>query len=421
MVAFVAIVAILRSGSPLSFESDRGTLVGNAVANVVAEAPIVATKTVNNGQIVDVRIGDVDHELSNIIIDDGGVALFSIDGEVGPSIREGEIAIFTHKTLRLDSIKRKTIVPPCAPGGSSCPPPFTLVSAEVTITVYPDGVGAPRAGDVPPSYVTALRLSLGDEATYSFHGLDHTIRFDGINSGTTPYLFLLLDGQEIPLRFQGDSDLFFGNHIIRVHEVLVVRDNGVAMVELWIYDRRYEDGCVGTGSNVNIPVDAICCNGMATQVPTCPGGASLQCFDREIYCDGTQVRSRYVKTTLPTCDVDGVVYTAGDSFPAGDGCNTCTCRASGVICTMRACHEPVSCESDADCPPIETCIVSPCTTSKTESCVGTCEPKGCEYNGKIIPYGGSAPAGDGCNTCTCSIKGVICTTIACSESTEEAK
>ncbi|MBI4509231.1 MAG: protease complex subunit PrcB family protein [Deltaproteobacteria bacterium] len=39
-----------------------------------------------------------------------------------------------------------------------------------------------------------------------------------------------------------------------------------------------------------------------------------------------------------TCEYDSKKYKAGDSFPAGDGCNACTCRTNGtVICTMRAC------------------------------------------------------------------------------------
>lgn len=39
-----------------------------------------------------------------------------------------------------------------------------------------------------------------------------------------------------------------------------------------------------------------------------------------------------------TCQVGGRVYRAGDSFPAGDGCNGCECRDDGrVLCTLEAC------------------------------------------------------------------------------------
>jgi hypothetical protein len=40
----------------------------------------------------------------------------------------------------------------------------------------------------------------------------------------------------------------------------------------------------------------------------------------------------------PECEVDGVYYQAGESFPSSDGCNTCSCTAEGrVACTLRAC------------------------------------------------------------------------------------
>jgi hypothetical protein len=38
------------------------------------------------------------------------------------------------------------------------------------------------------------------------------------------------------------------------------------------------------------------------------------------------------------CLVDGVRYAIGESFPAGDGCNVCTCGPTGVpICSLRPC------------------------------------------------------------------------------------
>jgi hypothetical protein len=39
------------------------------------------------------------------------------------------------------------------------------------------------------------------------------------------------------------------------------------------------------------------------------------------------------------CDYGGVAYQAGDSFPAGDGCNTCVCDADGAVaCTEMFCQ-----------------------------------------------------------------------------------
>lgn len=39
----------------------------------------------------------------------------------------------------------------------------------------------------------------------------------------------------------------------------------------------------------------------------------------------------------PHCDYNGVSYAVGQSFPAPDGCNTCTCNASGVTCGQKQC------------------------------------------------------------------------------------
>jgi hypothetical protein len=38
-----------------------------------------------------------------------------------------------------------------------------------------------------------------------------------------------------------------------------------------------------------------------------------------------------------TCSYEGQSYAHGASFPAADGCNTCSCSASGVACTKMAC------------------------------------------------------------------------------------
>lgn len=37
------------------------------------------------------------------------------------------------------------------------------------------------------------------------------------------------------------------------------------------------------------------------------------------------------------CEVNGVKYEIGDSYPCADGCNTCTCRLDGVTSTRMAC------------------------------------------------------------------------------------
>ena len=43
----------------------------------------------------------------------------------------------------------------------------------------------------------------------------------------------------------------------------------------------------------------------------------------------------------PACVYQGKGYAAGDSFPAADGCNTCTCGANGSVgCTKKGCPPP---------------------------------------------------------------------------------
>jgi len=80
----------------------------------------------------------------------------------------------------------------------------------------------------------------------------------------------------------------------------------------------------------------------------------------------------------PGCVVDGTFVREGDTVPAPDGCNTCTCLPGGTLaCTEIAC--PV-----------------------------------CVFNGTIHRVGETFPAGDGCNVCTCLGGGrVVCTLRAC--------
>ncbi|XP_064614347.1 kielin/chordin-like protein isoform X3 [Liolophura sinensis] len=97
-------------------------------------------------------------------------------------------------------------------------------------------------------------------------------------------------------------------------------------------------------------------------------------------CGGCFARCLPLETKQ--CSVDGKTYNVGDDFPSSDGCNTCTCSASGFpICTLRACLPPNQCTAE---------------------------------NGKTYNVGDTFPASDGCNTCTCTESGVpVCTLKAC--------
>jgi len=67
-------------------------------------------------------------------------------------------------------------------------------------------------------------------------------------------------------------------------------------------------------------------------------------------------------TTVPTqtgvtCELNGFIYTQGQSFPSADGCNTCTCvSVDNVTCTEKAC---------ADNTKIPTTTIIPATQSAT--------------------------------------------------------
>jgi hypothetical protein len=118
------------------------------------------------------------------------------------------------------------------------------------------------------------------------------------------------------------------------------------------------------------------------------------------------------------CDYDGSFHAVGSSFPASDGCNTCTCQQSNqVVCTQLACAS-AGCDyngshydvgqtwSFGDC---NSCT---CMSDGSVACTGMYCP-GCLYGGQVYQEGSTFPALDGCNTCSCSMGTVSCTKLAC--------
>ena len=61
----------------------------------------------------------------------------------------------------------------------------------------------------------------------------------------------------------------------------------------------------------------------------------------------------FISSQETACAYDGVRYEVGDSFPATDGCNTCSCQSDGSIaCTEIACavnNGIDECEIASDC------------------------------------------------------------------------
>ena len=67
----------------------------------------------------------------------------------------------------------------------------------------------------------------------------------------------------------------------------------------------------------------------------CPDG---QVHEVVKSCFGACVDRYTCEPSEDTCEVDGKTYQAGDSFPASDGCNSCTCGPNGLVaCTEKAC------------------------------------------------------------------------------------
>ena len=119
----------------------------------------------------------------------------------------------------------------------------------------------------------------------------------------------------------------------------------------------------------------------------------------------------------------------GDSMPAGDGCNTCSCTDDGQwACTEIGCDPtqgatdgqdsggtngfpPGMCEPGDQIPADDGCNTCTCDDSGLWACTEIdCGSTG---GGECTP-GDTMPAGDGCNTCTCDDTGLWgCSEIAC--------
>lgn len=121
-----------------------------------------------------------------------------------------------------------------------------------------------------------------------------------------------------------------------------------------------------------------------------------------------------------TCSWQGQTYQVGDSFPAGDGCNTCTCMETGeAACTLMGCvatctYQGATYTEGQSFPAGDGCNTCTCQADGSAACTEiACAPV-CVYAGVEYQPGDSFPALDGCNTCTCDAGGTIgCTEIAC--------
>ncbi len=111
------------------------------------------------------------------------------------------------------------------------------------------------------------------------------------------------------------------------------------------------------------------------------------------------------------CEYMGRTYAHGERFPAGDGCNGCSCDDGQVACTLIACLDGGMPDAPTACTPNGTCTTGPacgltcCAQGeRCENGVCRCGPNPacgagdtCEAAGPIGP--------DGCGAVCCGASG----------------
>jgi hypothetical protein len=143
-----------------------------------------------------------------------------------------------------------------------------------------------------------------------------------------------------------------------------------------------------------------------SSTPASGGAAGEPCADPTIQPDpGTEVppSGGDYESPMPLVDGDAVPtqtqYAIGATFPAPDGCNTCSCTAQGVLCTAKACSPGTTPPDDPTEPPAQGCVV----------------------DGKHYSNGAKVPSKDTCNTCSCFGGQVACTEMGCAPPEPESK
>jgi von Willebrand factor type C domain len=127
-----------------------------------------------------------------------------------------------------------------------------------------------------------------------------------------------------------------------------------------------------------------------------------------------------------TCEYDGKRHELGDMFPAGDGCNRCTCSQNEtVVCSKNDCTEDCEYGGESHAPgetfaSTDGCNSCTCETNGDVSCTEiACGEDGCRYQGRFYAEGETFMAADGCNTCRCGGGTVGCTQRDCPSPTCE--
>jgi cysteine-rich repeat protein len=100
-------------------------------------------------------------------------------------------------------------------------------------------------------------------------------------------------------------------------------------------------------------------------LPTCGDGildVAEECDDANIM-SGDGCSAVCTREQLATCEGGRV---QGEKFPAPDGCNTCTCGPTGIVCTELACVRPGFCYASNQCGGGKIC------STELGECLSTC-------------------------------------------------
>jgi hypothetical protein len=113
--------------------------------------------------------------------------------------------------------------------------------------------------------------------------------------------------------------------------------------------------------------------------------------------------------TAQVCVWNGQTYQLGQVFPAGDGCNSCSCEPDGVACTLIACEVPDAGPPSA-CTPTGICVDGP-------RCGDVC----CDVGEACLDGACSCGGGMACapgDTCVSGgpVGGDVCGSFCCGES-----
>src|SRR5262245_17456415 len=112
-----------------------------------------------------------------------------------------------------------------------------------------------------------------------------------------------------------------------------------------------------------------------------------------------------------SCVYQDHTYHTGDTWPAGDNCNDCTCSVDGIQCTARPCAAPPDANPMTACLPSGTCTTGvgcgPICCGAGEQCVlGTCLCGDSAACGDGDTCESAGPVGEGgCGSICCGASG----------------